>query len=168
MEGVGKKINQKITSFLIKFKNDINEKVNELKLDNDKRDKLLKFMYDYERLTIEKHDLQKRKRVKNIVPIFDRCIAKRACGEQCTRRKKNPHQLCGTHIKGTPHGVVEISETQEKFKKIEIWAEDIKGIIYYIDTDFNVYNPKDIFENKVDPRIIAKWQKNNEGEYIIS
>ena len=60
-----------------------------------------------------------------------------------------------------------MSETQDKIKKIEIWAQDIKGIVYYIDQDFNVYNTKDIFENKIDPRIIAKWEKNDKGEYVI-
>jgi len=167
MERVEKKINKKITSFFIQFKNDIKEKVHELNLNPIKRDTLLKFLYDYERISIGKEDLQKRKRVKNVVPMFERCTAKRACGEQCTRRKKSPHQLCGTHIKGTPHGIVEMSESQDKIKKIEIWAQDIKGIVYYIDQDFNVYNTKDIFENKTDPRIIAKWQKNDHGEYVI-
>ena len=40
-----------------------------------------------------KDDLQKRKRIKNIVPSNDRCIALRANLEQCTRRKKE-----GRHV----------------------------------------------------------------------
>ena len=48
----------------------------------------LKYIYDYERLTLNKDDFMKRKRVKNSVPFCDRCCAKRASGEQCTRRKK--------------------------------------------------------------------------------
>ena len=133
-------------------------------LDEQKAEHLLKFIYDYQRLSIEKTDLQKRKRVKNIVPIFERCRAKRANGEQCTRRKKTSHQLCGTHIKGTPHGMIQLSEKVDEMKKISIWAQDIKGIIYYIDENHHVYDPKDIYENKNNPRIIAKWEKNEEGE----
>ena len=111
--------------------------------------------------------MQKRKRVKNIVPTFERCRAKRANGEQCTRRKKTSHQLCGTHIKGTPHGMIQLSEKVDEMKKISIWAQDIKGIIYYIDENHHVYDTKDIYENKINPKIIARWEKNDDGDFIL-
>ena len=167
MERIHKNINKKIANFLIKFKDDIKEKINTLNLNEEKAENLLKFMYDYERLSVEKSDLQKRKRVKNIVPTFERCRAKRANGEQCTRRKKMSHQLCGTHIKGTPHGMIQLSEKVDELKKISIWAQDIKGIVYYIDGNNNIYDTKDIYENTVNPKIIGKWQKNSEGDYIL-
>jgi hypothetical protein len=120
-------------------------------------------VYDYERLSFEKEDFQKRKRVKNFVPIFDRCCAKRATNQQCTRRKKEANEYCGTHMKGTPHGVV---DTQEDAKvttqKIEVWAQDIQGIIYYIDKNNNVYQAEDIIINKLNPKIIAKYVKNGD------
>jgi hypothetical protein len=124
-------------------------------------------MYDYKRLVIIKEDLQKKKRIKNIVPVFERCRGKRANGEQCTRRRKNDAQLCGTHIKGTPHGIIELTEQISKTQKVEIWTQDIRGIIYYIDDNNNVYNSKDIFENKINPEIMAKWDKNDNEDYII-
>ena len=62
-----------------------------------------------------KEDFIKRKRIKNIVPNYERCIAKRANGEQCTRRNKNGEQFCGTHIKGTPHGIIDINNTSKSF-----------------------------------------------------
>ena len=167
MERIQKNINKKIANFLIQLKNDIKEKINTLELNEEKAENLLKFIYDYERLSIDKNDLQKRKRIKNIVPTFERCRAKRANGEQCTRRKKISHQLCGTHIKGTPHGIIELSEKVDELKRISIWAQDIKGIIYYIDETHRVYDTKDIYENKINPRIIAKWEKNEEGDYIL-
>jgi hypothetical protein len=124
---------------------------------------LLQYVYDYERLSFEKEDFQKRKRVKNFVPIFDRCCAKRATNQQCTRRKKEDNEYCGTHMKGTPHGVV---DTQEDAKvttqKIEVWAQDIQGIIYYIDKNNNVYQAEDIIVNKLNAKIIAKYVKNGE------
>ena len=49
---------------------------------------LLQFIFDYQPLQFEKVDFQKRKRVKNVVPFFDRCRALRANGEQCTTTKK--------------------------------------------------------------------------------
>jgi S-adenosylmethionine hydrolase len=110
----------------------------------------------------------KRKRVKNFVPIFDRCCAKRATNEQCTRRKKDGFEYCGTHMKGTPHGVIDNQENDVKIntQKIEVWAQDIQGIIYYIDKFGNVYQAEDIVVNKVNPKIIAKYVKNGENYSI--
>ena len=88
MERIQKNINKKITNFLIKFKNDIRLEINKLALPEGDAANFLKFLYDYERLVIIKNDLQKRKRIKNIVPTFERCRGKRANGEQCTRRRK--------------------------------------------------------------------------------
>ncbi len=45
-------------------------------------------------------------------------------------------------------------------------AQDIKGIIYYIDDQSNVYDPNDIMNNTVDPKIIAKYVVND-GNYSI-
>jgi hypothetical protein len=134
---------------------------------NEQVNQLLQYIYDYERLSFAKEDFQKRKRVKNFVPIFDRCCAKRATAEQCTRRKKEGSEYCGTHMKGTPHGVVDSQgETATTTQKIEVYAQDIQGIIYYIDKNNNVYQAEDIISNKMNPKIIAKYVKNGE-EYSI-
>jgi hypothetical protein len=123
----------------------------------------MQYIYDYERLTFSKEDLQKRKRVKNFVPMFDRCCAKRANEEQCTRRKKDGNEYCGTHMKGTPHGIIDAqNEVKINYQKIEVWAQDIQGIIYYIDKNNNVYQAEDIISNKMNPKIIAKYVKNGE------
>ena len=107
--------------------------------------KLLQYIYDYERLYFVKEDFQKRKRVKNFVPIFDRCCAKRANNEQCTRRKKESSEYCGTHLKGTPHGIVDINtDSTNTTQKVEVYAQDIQGIIYYIDKNNNVYQVEDL------------------------
>jgi hypothetical protein len=127
----------------------------------------LQFIYDYDRLSFNKEDFQKRKRVKNFVPIYDRCCAKRASDEQCTRRKKDGFEFCGTHIKGTPHGVVDTqNETKNTTQKVEVYAQDIQGIIYYIDKNNNVYQAEDIISNKINPKIIAKYVKNGEAYSI--
>jgi hypothetical protein len=51
-------------------------------------------------------------------------------------------------------------------QKIEVWAQDIQGIIYYIDKSLNVYQAEDIITNKINPKIIAKYVKNGE-QYSI-
>ena len=106
-----RRLNKKIDTYIIDFKDKILEKATEMGLSkNEQNNKLIQFIYDYERLTLDKDDFQKRKRNKNIVPFFDRCCAKRANNEQCTRRKKNESEYCGTHMKGTPNGVIDLHE----------------------------------------------------------
>jgi hypothetical protein len=130
---------------------------------NEQVNQLLQFIYDYDRLSFNKEDFQKRKRVKNFVPMYDRCCAKRASDEQCTRRKKDGCEFCGTHLKGTPHGVIDTqNETKNTTQKVEVCAQDIQGIVYYIDKNNNVYQAEDIISNKINPKIIARYVKSGE------
>lgn len=131
----------------------------------------LKFMFDFDTLSFNKEDFQKRKRIKNTVPCNDRCIALRANLEQCTRRKKDGLKFCGTHEKGTPCGIIENKTNNElcvPCKKLEIWIQEIKGIYYYIDDFGNIYNHDDIMQNKRSPLVIAKYTKSNDDIYNIS
>jgi hypothetical protein len=157
-----RRLNKKTDEYMSQFKTNIKSHISHLW--NTQHDpnvnNLLQYIYDYDQLTFDKDDFTKRKRVKNMVPFFDRCCAKRANGEQCTRRKKEKDEYCGTHMKGTPHGIVtEHDENKVTTHKIDIWAQDIMGIIYYIDNQQNVYQPEDIIVNKVNPRVIAKYVK---------
>lgn len=163
-----KRITSKVNEYFAKMKDDIKQYVVENVDLNDKQNDLLKFIYDYEKLSLNKDDFSKRKRVKNTVPMYERCCAKRANGEQCTRRRKDGEIFCGTHIKGTPHGIFNQEDSQEQAKQtVQIWVEDIKGIVYYIDENHNVYDTEDVAANKDNPRVIAKWEKNSEGVYSI-
>jgi hypothetical protein len=163
-----KRLSKKAETYSTNFKDNIREKVTQLGLSkNEQINQLLQYIYDYERLTFAKEDFQKRKRVKNFVPIFDRCCAKRASEEQCTRRKKDGCEYCGTHLKGTPHGIVDTqSEAKNNTQKIEVFAQDIHGIIYYIDKNNNVYQVEDIISNKMNPKIIAKYVKEGDNYSI--
>ncbi len=164
-----KRLNRKINAHTQSFKNDIKDKMQNLNLlDNIQARELLQFIFDYPVTEITKIDLQKRKRVKNSVPFCERCCALRANNEQCTRRKKSGERFCGTHIKGTPHGEIKLGEQKvDTTKKIEVWAQDIKGIIYFIDKSGNVYDPQDVHQNLTNPNIIAKWSKDINGDYTI-
>ena len=82
-------------------------------------DSCISFINNFPALQVTKDDLTKRKRVKNVVPSYERCMAKRASGERCTRRCKEQAQFCGTHTKGTPHGLVDQNEsTNVQLKKV--------------------------------------------------
>ena len=159
-----KRLNKKLESYITTFKDNIREKASQLGAPNEQ---LIQYIYDYNRLNFTKEDFQKRKRVKNVVPFFDRCCAKRASNEQCTRRRKDESEDCGTHMKGTPHGIIDTqNESKPTTQKIEVWAQDIQGIIYYIDKANNVYQAEDIVVNKCNPKIIAKYIKTGE-QYSI-
>ena len=159
-----KRINTKTREYLQTFKDDIKQNIvdkfcPEVDDGNEKIHSLLQFIYDYQPLEFKKEDFQKRKRIKNIVPFYDRCCALRANKQQCTRRKKKGEKFCGTHIKGIPHG--ELNEVQQKktHNLKQVFAQEIKGIVYWIDDENNVYDNQDIFQNKDNPKIIAKYTK---------
>jgi len=155
------------------LKNDIKiwlEEHNSTLVDNEGKplmSEFLQYVYDYTPVQLTKEDFQKRKRVKNHVPHCERCLAKRASEEQCSRRKKIDSDFCGTHIKGTPHGIFNTSNPKEEtISKVEVWVQEIKGIHYYIDAYNNIYNPEDIIENKTNPSVVAKYEKNGEAYSI--
>lgn len=166
-----KKLNNKVGHYVRDFKEQIKNYIlqNDLNDDNKKL-AFIEYIYGFPIVEITEQDLQKRKRVKNVVPFCYRCKAKRASGEQCSRRKKDStSDFCGTHIKGTPHGRIETTEENNgpNKKKVKVWTEEIMGITYFIDSYNNVYDPHEIMNNVENPNIIAKWEKNVEGNYII-
>lgn len=164
---VAKKLDSHFTEFKNDIKNWFQENGCEIIGDSNKS-AFLQYIFDYDNISLSKEDFQKRKRIKNVVPQYDRCCAYRANNEQCTRRKKDGLNYCGTHIKGTPHGVVSSADvTDAKIKKKQIWAQEIKGICYYIDDSNNVYDHEDIIKNKENPKIIAKYRVDFEGKYSI-
>lgn len=152
------KCNGYLKQFKINIKNYIDEHVS---IEEQDYNSLMQFIFDYNNILISKEDFTKRKRVKNVVPYHERCCAMRANGEQCTRRKKTAEKFCGTHIKGIPHGEISNQNTDDNISNIkkEVWAQDIAGIIYYIDAENNVYDHNDIINNIVNPKIIAKYEK---------
>jgi len=163
-----KRINDQLKQYLSKFKDDIRDKIVELGLGETERvNELLEFVYEYNRLSFEKDDFMKRRRVKNNVPIENRCNAKRANGEQCTRKRREDCEFCGTHYKGTPHGIAMPNDASAETVAneevtLEVFAEEIGGIVYYIDKFKNVYKTDDVLQSKMNPSIIAKWERSGE------
>ncbi len=164
-----KRINKKVDNYISNFKESIkNQLISENFEDKNKVNDFLSFIYDFERLSLSKEDFVKRKRVKNTVPTINRCSAKRADGDQCTRRRKKDCEFCGTHSKGTPHGLVTENENAGAInEKMDVVAYEIKGIVYYIDKYNNVYNTEDILQGIENPRIIAKSKLDMNGNMCI-
>ena len=151
-----KRINKKFENYITDFKQQICIKAKETGISSEELTQFNEFIFEFPRCIIDKDELVKRKRVKNSIPVENRCSAKRSNGEQCTRRKKGDHDFCGTHCKSVPHGLIGVKEQSQK---VEIFTQDIKGIIYYIDHFQNVYRMEDVLEGSQDPKIIGKYNK---------
>lgn len=167
------KLNNKIADYIVDFKNSIKKKTVELQLNtkvSSELDELLQYIFEYDRLTLTKEDISKRKRIKNSIPTINRCHAKRANGEQCTRKQKEGHSFCGTHIKGIPHGEIAVNSNDEENNTIsyDVFAEEIGGIVYYLDKLHNVFSTEDVMNNIQNPKVIAQYTYQNNEYHIPS
>ncbi len=162
-----KRINSKIDTYLSEFKSNVRNKIIGMNLDKDKMNELAEFITEYSRLSLDKEDFARRKRVKNAIPHNNRCNALRANGEQCTRRRRDDCEFCGTHYKGTPHGLINGEDTgmaQTCVKQnVELVVEDIGGIVYYIDKNKNVYNTEDVLRGTENPAVIGKYNPDTKS-----
>ena len=184
-----KKINNKLKKYNDGFKTDLIKQIdilNQKFIDNVQNNycstndldnciisigQLRNLIINHEECYLDKNDFTKRYRKKNTISLHEQCCAKRANGQQCTRRKKINEDYCGTHLKGTPNGVVDKDNKQNNkpsMKTIEIRQEEILGIMYYIDDHFNVYKAEDILNGIRNPNIIAKWKQNGEQKELIN
>lgn len=162
-----KRITNKVETHIQEFKNTITSYLeNNMDMEYSANIKLLGIIDNFKNLSLDKSDFTKRKRIKTDVPIFQRCIAKRACGAQCTRKKRDGISFCGTHEKNRPHGIVDNNNTEPSLTKIQIKIAEINGISYYIDDDNNVYRTEDILTNNTNPKVIAKYENIN-GNYKL-
>jgi len=180
-------MNRRIDEYIVGFKNDIKSKMSTLEIINqpnssetelEKMREFLEFIFEYPKLILDKKDfiVSKRRASSSInpdqenqvsvltFPAHMQCLAKRSDGIQCTRKKKKCCDFCGTHAK---LDAIQRTSTPESIQRMEVSAEDIHGIIYYIDRFNNVYNTEDILEGRENPRIIAKATKHSNNMYMI-
>ena len=163
---------QKVSDHAVAFKTAIKDYLtsNGLAVGRDGQDQtsdFLRFVFDYHGVQLDADDFQRRKRTKNVVPHCERCTARRANGEQCTRRRTPGGTFCGTHVKGIPHGVVATDGQDVNVCKVTVWVEEVNGINYYVDDAGNVYRHEDILNNSPSPAIIAKWERSGDGAVCI-
>ncbi len=102
------------------------------------------------------------------------CCALSAGGVRCTRRvnKASDKGLCGTHMRGTPHGTIDSGQAAATgaprgSSKIEVRVQDVGGINYYVDDAGNVYDPRDVVARSSRPRIVGHWEQGGDGRYSI-
>lgn len=151
------RINRIVETYLVEFKDGMRNVINRTDIHNTDKTTLLEFLYNYEKLEITKENITKRKRVKNVLPVIDRCIACRANGEQCTRRRKEENEYCGTHVKNRPYGIITNMSNIQNTVLVSLRVEEVNGIIYHVDELNNVYHNEDIISKVDTPRIIGKF-----------
>ena len=160
-QNVIENVNSLITKNINIFKQEIIDNINSERDNKTVIDQINDYIFP----VITTDIMNKKKRTKNNIPICERCEAKRASGERCSRRKKGSSIYCGTHIKGTPHG--KINDKQSSLKKVETINKDINGIIYCIDKFGNVYDNEDILCGKPNPKVLTKYEGNWDSDNII-
>ena len=167
------RINKNISTYIRGFKNDLVDVIKEMESSDTgvEVNQLISYIYDYQKLVLRPVDFNKRKRLKNTIPVTNRCSACKANGDQCTRRRKEESEFCGTHSKGVPHGMVNdddnLTNGDDVSHNLEIFGEDINGIIFYMDKYKNVYSVEDIMMKKTDPGIVGSYELVN-GVYNIN
>jgi hypothetical protein len=171
-------LNRKFEEYIIKFKENIKTKLFEIEgIDIHKASEFMEYIYDYERLVFTKDDLKNKKSKNKISDCDDnplsttsnntsneskkteKCIAILPSGQQCNKKKKKGLNYCTCHsdmlIKADSSNVTE--DKNDNINIIDIFTENIGGIIYYIDKYNNVYNTEDIMNDMRNPRIIARY-----------
>jgi len=152
-----KTLNGKFDNYTLAFKDSVCAKIAELDMGSTDKATILDFIYTYPKFVIDRDDMVVRKRVKNVLPDNNRCIAKRANGEQCTRRRKECSEFCGTHSKGTPNGVIDDAEKGRNTVNVTMKVLEIEGIVYHIDDMNRVYDTEDIINGSGCPRVVGNY-----------
>ena len=164
-----RRINILIQNYVVEFKAKTMKRAQELGVVNDDNvASLLQFVCDYDRLVLTADDFAKRQRIKHVVSPEERCNGKRGAGNQCTRRKQIGKEYCGTHAKVSYCENTSADDTSNtKNKTLEVWSEEINGIMYYVDAKGTIYDAEDVVCNKSNPKVLGKYQKETgETEWL--
>lgn len=114
-----------------------------------------------------------RRKIKSAgAPSSETCIALCANNIQCTRRKKNGFMFCGMHCKKPASEIKTATEPISedltlKTRKVEVWLQDIHGILMHIDIFGNVYDSTEILNKQPIINAIYKYGIDENGIYYI-
>ena len=163
-----RRINAVIGEYIKKMKSDTMKYAQQLNITgNNGVQDVLQFVSDYERLELKEEHFAKRQRIKHVVAPEKRCNGRRGEGTQCTRRKQDGKEYCGTHMKTSAlcelvndDASASTSSMESPLTKtLEVWSEEIKGIMYYVDVRGTIYDAEDIVCNKPSPRVLGTYNK---------
>ena len=104
--------------------------------------------------------IKKKKRKKNrILDKNELCMAKKADGHQCTRRRKDGKEYCGKHLNNLKFGRIDDDDKyNDTSKYIKTTQEKIDGVDYLVDSNNVVYsfdkNNPTIIGSKVNGKLV--------------
>lgn len=133
-----RQINDAIRDYMIGFKSEIIQKRKTLDIDS-----FNVFVAEKEPLKLCLQDFQ----APSKIPHSNRCLANRTNGEQCTRKRQQGKNYCGTHSKTNET----TAEQPAPNLHVEVYLENFDGIFYYIDKVGNVYKTEDIQKENICP-----------------
>lgn len=168
--------------YFSQLKEDIQKKVVQLSFQQEKQkiQELLEYIYEYPPYPNDSNhqpsNLQPpKKRVKPPVTQENRCMAKLSNGGQCSRQRLKEGQLCGSHNKVQPYGLVSLCPIilakhakEQDMVSHEVFAVEIQGLVYYIDQNGNVFRTEDVLNDVPNPTVIAQYTKTPTGYSIPS
>ena len=103
-----------------------------------------------------------KKNKKTILASSEICVARKADGQRCTRKRRENYEYCGKHSSHLKYGRADDNKpsdtTDEKY--VMTWHENIDGTDYLVDDQNVVYT-----YNLENPEIVGK--KNVEGKLIM-
>jgi hypothetical protein len=107
------------------------------------------------------HKITKNKTKKTQLSSSEICVARKADGQRCTRKRRDKLEYCGKHSSHLKYGRADDTkptETDEKY--VMTWHECIDGSDYLVDNQNVVYT-----YNLENPEIVGK--KNSEGKLVL-
>lgn len=157
-----------VIEWVVKNQGSSNDNSNHMGMNDMNMTNFIKFVNSYEAFNDVTAPVKKTQSGIGI------CNARRADGEQCTRRIQCKNgtntpglKFCGTHSKGVPYGEIENQVVQPVIRRRYVFVENINGIGYYVDDKDNIYKTEDVYHNVNDPQIIGIRTKLPSGEYGI-
>ena len=126
-----RRVNKKIETYITELKTNFKEFIlSKEGIPDCISNELVNYIDTYERLELKKEDIEKRRRVKNKISDSERCLALKADHTQCTRRRLEGCEYCGTHTKNRPNGVI---QDKKETRKVVLKSIIENGIVYYVD-----------------------------------
>lgn len=172
MESVETKINYKVQSYISQMKLDIQCKIIQLHFtqESEKMNQLMEFILGYDRLELSSDDFvlpaTKKTRIskkkEGLTNLVYQCQV-----HDVKDNVKDKDDANDIVVATDGHEEQEEEEIEKEDVVMELIAQDIAGITFFIDSFGNVYNTEQVLNKLSDPQIVARYHVDAEGKYHI-
>ena len=113
----------------------------------------------------QEFSVKKKKEWIEVEGINERCKANRTNGLPCDRRSTLTSHYCRLHQKKLMAEPAK-ETNHDQLIPLEVVAEEIQGIVYYIDAFNNIYCTEDILKGIPNPSVVGRYEKIGQSYYI--